>query len=241
MTRQIDRFKGDEIPLFTVHLCLDGPIRWKAIEKRPEVEGMPFVNFGYDNLDDLQSQYNDARLGIPPQRAGGATCTCTHVDPTQAPPGKHVTLLWQYSTWDIREEVPPYYVKKGEGGPKGWDVIKKEYGDYLVEEWIKFAPNLEKDILARYYHSPLDISRTEISMLKGSMMFGTLNDQMLIARPFRSNIPPFRTPLKGLYICNPVGPSIAGCSGAPGYGCANAIAEDLKLKKWWKPLVVGKK
>mgnify|MGYP000188545763 CR=1 FL=1 len=237
--RQIERFKGCEIGMFTLHLCLNEAPRWKAIDKKPELEGTVGVTFGFDTCDDIQDQYNDIRKGIPPRLVGGMTCTCTNADPSQAPPGKATTFLWNYACLNLHKGGP-YNLK--ESGAQNWDKIKDDYAQYCLSAWQKAAPNLTSDnVLAMLPYTPLDISRGNISMLQGSMMCGNLPDQMLNARPFRSDIPPYRTPVERLYIAGPLGPTIAGCSGASGYCVANVIADDLKLKKWWKPITLGKK
>jgi len=45
-----------------------------------------------------------------------------------------------------------------------------------------------------------------------------------------------RTPVQGLYFCDPFSGNGGGVNGAPGYIAANAIADDLALKRSWSPL-----
>ncbi len=227
---QLERFRPDFNSMFTVHFALHQPPNWKAIEKKPELEGTVAVAFGFNNTDDVQSQYNDIALGIAPKVVGGQTVTCTHVDSSQAPPGKHATFLWQYAPWNLRD-----------GGPQKWDEFKEEYADYCQEGWTKYAPNMKGDnVIARYVHSPLDITRGNITMIGGSMMGGFCPDQWGVNRPFHG-LPPFHTPLEKLYLCGLCAPNGGGCSAASGYSAANVIADELKLKKWWKPIVLGEK
>ncbi len=224
-----ERYRPDEIGMYTLHLALNEAPRWKAIDKKPELEGTVAVCFGFDNPYDIRDQYNDLRMGIPPRRVGGQTITASNVDPSQVPPGKSATLLWQYACYNLRD-----------GGPQKWDEIKDEYADYCLEAWRKAAPNLTpENIIARYIQTPLDTERGNISMIGGSMMGGYHPDQWGRNRPFHGEVEPFRTPIEGVYLCGCIAPNGGGCSGAAGYGAANVIAEDLKIKKWWKPLTLG--
>ncbi|MDY6861809.1 MAG: hypothetical protein SV062_02345 [Thermodesulfobacteriota bacterium] len=136
--------------------------------------------------------------------------------------------MWQYTTYNLKE------------GPEKWDEIKEELADRIEVIWKEYAPNMKADnILSRYVHTPLDISREMISMFKGSMVQGgMIPNQMGIFRPFKSAaIPPYRTPIKNLYMCGCCTHPTGGLIAAPGYNAANAISEDLKIKKWWKPFV----
>ncbi|MDY6861449.1 MAG: NAD(P)/FAD-dependent oxidoreductase [Thermodesulfobacteriota bacterium] len=223
LIRKAKNFMPPEGAILGVHLALNRPLYWKAQEINPDLGKCCGVGFGLENPDELQSQFNDIRMGTPPRKIGGTSLQPTVFDPSQAPPGKHTALMWQYCVYDI------------EGGAAKWDEIKEEYGDRCIEVWSKYVKNLDKDnILGRYIHSPLDTSRTLISTTRGSCTHGDLSpDQMGIFRPFPgcSN---YRTPIKNLYLCgastHPFGSVIAGC----GYNAANAIAEDLKIRKWWE-------
>jgi len=42
--------------------------------------------------------------------------------------------------------------------------------------------------------------------------------------------------VKGLYLCGSSSHVGGAVTGAPGYNCANAIVEDLKLKRSWAPV-----
>jgi phytoene dehydrogenase-like protein len=49
-------------------------------------------------------------------------------------------------------------------------------------------------------------------------------------------MPGSRTPVEGLYLCGSSSGNGGGINGAAGYIAANAIADDLKLKRSWKPV-----
>jgi phytoene dehydrogenase-like protein len=220
---QVRRWRASEMALFTVHLALREPPRWKAAASCPDLDRCLGVGVGYDSPTVFDSQFADIRQGIPPRHIAPFMCTPTLYDPSQAPPGKHTGLLWQFACYDLRD-----------GGSQGWDRIKEDYADRCLEVLRRFAPNMTADnILARHVVTPLDIERKDISMIKGDLGSGeTSQDQLGIFRPLHG-WGPYRTPIKGLYLCGPSTHPGGNVSGACGYNAVNAIAEDLGLDRWW--------
>jgi phytoene dehydrogenase-like protein len=47
-------------------------------------------------------------------------------------------------------------------------------------------------------------------------------------------MPGSRTPVEGLYLCGSSSGNGGGINGAAGYIAANAIVDDLRLKRTWK-------
>jgi phytoene dehydrogenase-like protein len=222
--RKVKNFRWDEIVLFTPHLALNEPPKWKGYEKNPDILKCPAVGFGIEDSYELQLQFNDIREGNLPRVIGGLSITPTISDPTQAPPGKHTAFLWQYTTYNLRDE-----------GAKRWDDIKEEFADKVIEVWREYAPNITKDnILGRYVDTPLEIERRTISMVHGSMMLGEMTpDQLNYFRPF-PGWSQYRMPVKNLYLCGGSTHPCGGITGACGYNAVNIIADDFGIKKWWK-------
>lgn len=226
--RKVKSFAPDDLALYTVHYALNEPPNWKVAETNPEIMNCFGVWFGVETPHELQMILNDMREGALPRVRGGLAAFVTTNDPTQAPPGKHTALMYQYTGYNLKD------------GPEKWDDVKEELGDKITEVWREYAPNMDGDnILARYVHSPLDTEREVISMWNASIIHGRMGpDQSGIFRPFASTtIPPYRTPIKKLYLCGSSTHPSGGISGAPGYNAANAITDDLKINKWWKPFI----
>jgi len=77
-------------------------------------------------------------------------------------------------------------------------------------------------------------------LFKGCWLMGDITqDQMGIFRPFHG-YSPYKTPVDNLYMCGACTHPSGAITGAPGYNCAGVIADDFKIKKWWKPISVGK-
>ena len=169
--RKVRRYKSDAIVLFTPHLALNEAPAYTAAESNPDVAEAFAVGWGVESTEDLESQFADARAGVVPSRPGGMSFSPTVLDPSQAPPGKHTAFVWQLTTYHLRET--------------GWDDAKAALGERLVEEWRAYAPNLTpENVLARYDYSPLDIERSNPSMVEGGAVHGDITpDQMGPFRP----------------------------------------------------------
>ncbi len=229
---QVRHWRSGEVALFTLHLALSEPIQYKAALKEPDINRTYTVGC-CESTEVLQRQFNAPRLGEIPRgdALGFLAVMPTVIDPTQAPEGRHTAFIWQYST-------NCDYVKEG---AEKWDEIKAEYEQECLEHWAKYTHNLKKPgvILKRHSDTPLDIVRRNPSMIGGDFSGGDMNqDQMGMFRPFHG-YPPYRTPIENLWLCGPSSHPAGGCCAGPGYNAANAIADTLKIKKWWPKCYFG--
>ncbi|MFN2544997.1 MAG: phytoene desaturase family protein [Actinomycetota bacterium] len=213
--RKVKRYKSDAIVLFTPHLALNEAPRY-AVENR-DVDECFAVGWGVESTEDLESQFEDARMRRFPSRPGGMSFSPSVLDPSQAPPGKHTAFVWQLTSYHLP-----------------WDEEKRAFGDRLMDEWRDYAPNLTPDnILSRFDYSPRDIERSNPSMVEGGAVHGDITpDQM---GPFRP-IPGFnyRMPIDGLYLCGGSTHPMGGIIGACGRNAATVLADDLGIERWWK-------
>jgi phytoene dehydrogenase-like protein len=220
-TRQVKNFRWNYFGLFTVNVALDEDVRYRA--DNTSVNEAFNVVLGRENFADIKREYRqmeDGELVSPPCYTA---LHPTRFDASQAPPGKHVATIWQYAAHDLRR-----------GGGERWDALKQDYADECVAQLARYAPNVTPDrVIGRYVMSPRDLWATNICMVKGDTMGGRLTqDQMGIFRPF-AGMAPYRTPIESLYLCGPSTHPRGGCHGANGYNCANAMADDLRIPKWW--------
>jgi phytoene dehydrogenase-like protein len=218
--RKVRRYRSDAIVLFTPHLALAEPPRYSAADHNPDVSSCFAVGWGVSSTEDLESQFADARAGRLPSRLGGMSFAPSVLDPSQAPPGKHTAFVWQLTAYELRE--------------MGWDHVKSSVGSRLLEVWRRYAPNMTEDnVLARFDYSPLDIERSNPSMVQGSAVHGDIApDQM---GPFRP-VPGFnyRMPVEGLYLCGGSTHPMGGIIGACGRNAATVLADDLGIERWWR-------
>jgi len=137
------------------------------------------------------------------------------VDPTLAPPGRHVaSLLCQHFAYDL---------------PKGlhWDEIKEPAADHVIDTVTRLAPNFKGAVLGRKVVSPLDLER-DFGLTGGDIFHGAMTpDQIWAARPVLGHAN-YRAPITGLYLCGAGAHPGGGVSGLPGHNAAREILRDFR-------------
>jgi len=220
----VKRWRYDRMSMFCVYLALGEPLRWHAAADDPEVERCFAVSI-CESLDVLDDNASDCRLGIPPRQPGLFTVHPSRFDPSLAPAGQDACFCEQIAPYELRD-----------GGSAAWDQIKEEYASVVLDRWRPYVRNgLDPDaIVGRYISSPIDIERVMPSMRHGDWNHGEMTqDQIGVFRPFHE-YPPHRTAFENLYLCGASTHPGGSIGGACGYNAANAIADDLKIDRWWK-------
>jgi phytoene dehydrogenase-like protein len=157
----------------------------------------------------LERAYDDAKYGEISQRPYMDIVIPSMLDPTMAPPGKHVMSIFvQYA---------PYHVNGG------WtDERREALGDAVLDTLAQYAPNLKRAILHRQVVTPADIERI-VGLTEGNIFQGELSlQQMFFLRPVPAWAK-YRTPLAGLYQCGAGTHPGGGVMGASGRNAARAI------------------
>jgi phytoene dehydrogenase-like protein len=154
------------------------------------------------SIDDMERAYDDAKYGHWSRKPYIDIVIPTLVDPSMAPPGKHVMSCFvQYA---------PYHLADGLGT---WDDNREAFGDAVVNRIAEFAPDLPSKILHRQVMTPLDIERTT-GLTEGNIFQGELSlEQLFFSRPV-PGWARFRTPVNDLWLC--------GSSTHPGGGIMGA-------------------
>jgi len=124
-------------------------------------------------------------------------------DDTRAPPGKHTA--WAYC-----------HVPLGSN---------EDTTDRIEGQVERFAPGFRDLILARHAMGPPDLERRNRNIVGGDINGGTMDLRQLFLRPVRKLVP-YRTPLKGLYICSSSTPPGGGVHGMCGYSAALVALKD---------------
>jgi phytoene dehydrogenase-like protein len=120
-------------------------------------------------------------------------------DPTRAPEGKHV--LWAYC-----------HV------PNGSTI---DVTDRIEAQIERFAPGFRDVVLAKKVTTPQDFEHSNANLVGGDIVGGAQTLWQTVFRPFpRAN--PYKTPVKGLYLCSASTPPGAGVHGMCGYHAARA-------------------
>ena len=209
--------------LFVLHLALSEPPQYRAAAQNPPVNRAFSQEMFGATMDDQVRAYQDIAMGKPPRKEMLQITLPTLFDPSQAPAGKHTTVVWQYAPYAVAPE-----------GPGGWKKVRDEYAAHLLDLWRSYAPNITRDkILGMTIQDPTDTERHNENMVNGVDVVGDMTpDQMGYFRPFAgwSN---YRSPVEGLYMCGGYCHPGGGVHAGAGHNAATVIVEDFKLKKWW--------
>jgi len=166
------------------------------------------------SVDYLNSSHRDFMFGLPPKQPSVVAMSFSSLDPTLAPPGKHVLFTWgQYH---------PYELSNGET----WDAIREREADKLYDLVCRYAPNMRGKMIARYIQTPLDLERT-LGLLRANVMHLEMSlDQMFMFRPL-PELSEYKVPgLPGLYLTGASTHPGGGVFAASGYNTARVILDE---------------
>lgn len=221
----IKMWQWEKWSLCVQHLAMAEPPRFTAAESHPDLDRAFIHVLGYESLADLKGHWDAMSAGALPARAGFNCCFPSVHDPYQAPPGRASGLISQMAPFELAD-----------GGSERW--LNYQYRAETAERQIavlqRYAPNITRDkVLWTYLTTPADIPNKFANMVHGSYKQGAYHPlQMGYLRP-NQDCSQYRTPVKNLYLGGasvaPGGMVLFG----PGYNCANAIAEDFGIQKWW--------
>jgi phytoene dehydrogenase-like protein len=152
----------------------------------------------------MEQAYDDAKYGHWSRRPYIDMIIPTLVDPSMAPPGKHVISCFvQYAPYTLAPEVG------------SWDDNREAFGDAVIDRIAEFAPNIRDVILHRNVQTPLDIERTT-GLSEGNIFQGELTlEQLFFNRP-TPGYARFRTPVRDLWLCGSATHPGGGIMGANG-------------------------
>jgi phytoene dehydrogenase-like protein len=223
LTDKVKAFRYDACNnvLFGGHLALKEPARYLAAKDNPDIDRCFNMNVGYETPADIIEHIDEVKANeLPKTPRLNAGCN-TLFDPTQAPPGYHTGVLWQFVPFNVDDKPGEY-----------WLDIQEEYLDRCLHEWAKYAPNMQGDnILGRYVHSPWHIDRMLINMRGGNFNVGsTMASQAGDDRPM-PELSGYDTPIDQLYLCGSCCKDQGGITGLTPWGALLRIAEDLDLKE----------
>lgn len=212
--------------LCDLHLALEEPPHFKAAESNPDVDKAFMYVLGYESSDELRHEWDLMDPGELPERAGYIASFPSVHDPYQAPPGRASGLLTQMAPFELKD-----------GGSEKWlrFRFREQIADYQLATLEKYAPNITKDkVLWWNITTPADIQNKFANMVRGSYKQGMYHPlQMGYLRPNQEcshNV----TPVKNLFVGG-AGVWPGGCViWGPGYVCANTVAEECGIEKWWK-------
>src|SRR6267142_2053248 len=167
------------------------------------------------DLDYIEPASDDAKYGRPSARPVLECTIPSVVDPTVAPPGRHLMSIFvQYAPYALRGTT--------------WDQIGEAFADRCFALLDEYAPNFSRSVLARQVLTPLDIERV-FGLTGGNIFQGAMTPgQLFSLRPLPGHAG-YQTPVAGLYLCGAAAHPGGGVMGSPGWNAAREI-----LRRRWR-------
>jgi phytoene dehydrogenase-like protein len=185
--------------IFKIDYALNAPIPWKSEGCRRAGT----VHLGGDFAETAAAE-RDVGSGKLPERPFVLVAQQSLFDQTRAPRGQHT--LWAYAHVPFDCNI---------------DISEK------IEAQIeRFAPGFRDCVLARHHKSAAELEQSNANLAGGDINGGAANLWQLLARPILSPTP-YRTPLRGVYLCSSSTPPGGGVHGMCGYHAARAALRDV--------------
>ncbi len=204
--RTIDKFKfrGSS---GKVNLSLDALPRFTGMKDQETLRGAVDICVSPDYLEQA---YDDAKYGGFSRRPAMEMVIPTTLDPTMAPPGKHMMSIFvQYVSYNMDQH-----------GDR--DQQREAFGNAVIDTVQEFAPNIRDIILHKQVLTPWDMEQ-QIGLTEGNIFHGELTlDQLFFHRP-AAGFADFRTPIRNYWICGSGAHPGGGIMAMPGRLAAKEI------------------
>ena len=185
---------------FKVDWALDGPIPWRA----DDCARAGTVHLG-GSFEEISASEWGAWSGRPAGKPFVLLAQTSLFDPSRVPAGKQAA--WAYC-----------HV------PNGSSENMTERIEAQVE---RFAPGFRERILGRHSMGPAELEAHNRNLVGGDLNGGVMDLGQLLLRPARKLVP-YRTPLRGIYLCSASTPPGGGVHGMCGYSAARVALRDLR-------------
>ncbi len=194
-----------------------------AVDRLPRFPGREGTDFLRGDIaiapsiDYLERAYDEAKYGRFSSRPYINVVIPSVMDPSVAPPGKHIISMFvQYAPYEL------------EGGAQAWPEEREAFGDAVVDTLAEYCPGLKESILYRQVLTPWDLEH-EFGLTEGNIFHGELGlDQLLFLRPV-PGWARYRTPIRNLWSCGSGTHPGGGIMGAPGQLAAGSLLASGEL------------
>ena len=159
--------------------------------------------------DYIEHAFDDAKYGRPSEQPVLECTIPSVVDPTVAPPGRHLMSIFvQYAPYELRDG--------------SWDDQRDAFADRCFDVLDGYAPNFKDAVLDRQVLTPLDLERV-FNLTGGNIFQGAMTPGQLFAFRPVPGYAHYRTPIRGLYLCGAAAHPGGGVMGTPGLNAAREI------------------
>lgn len=208
-----------ESPVTKINVAVKELPNFLADPNRQKGEVMPHhratIHLNCEHSDLIHDAYLDAQRGTFSKSPMIEMVIPSSLDPTLAPPGSHVCLLFtQYTPYDLREGQ--------------WDdATRNQYADTVFDIIESYAPGFKDSVVGRDILTPPDIEKI-FGLTGGNIFHGSMSlDQLYTSRPI-TKLSNYKCPIKGLYLCGSGAHPGGGVMGVPGRQAALVALKDLK-------------
>ena len=195
---QLNRYRYG-MGVFKIDWALAEPIPFKSVVARRALT----VHLG-GHFDEMAAAEADSWSGRHPEKPPMILVQPTLVDPGRAPGGQHIG--WAYC------HVPAGSVKDMTG--------------QMEMQVERFAPGFRERILARHTMNTRDMETHNANNISGDISGGANNLSQLFSRP-ALRFAPYRSSVKGIYLCSSSTPPGGGVHGMCGYHAAQRAIKDI--------------
>jgi phytoene dehydrogenase-like protein len=188
--------------IFKIDYALSEPIPWKA--KACRRAGT--IHLG-GAMDEIAAAERDVARGKIPERPFTLVAQQSLFDESRAPRGRHTLWAYCHAPFDCKIDM----------------------SDRIEFQIERFAPGFRDCILARHTMGAAELEKTNLNLAGGDINGGAANLRQLIARPIFSPTP-YRTSLRGVYLCSASTPPGGGVHGMCGYHAARLALREIFAK-----------
>jgi phytoene dehydrogenase-like protein len=182
---------------FKADYLLSGPVPWTNEDCRRAGT----VHLG-GRFEDIAAAERATASGTMAARPFTLVVQSSVADPSRAPSGQHV--LWAYC-----------HVPHGDG---------TDHSTELEGQLDRFAPGWRDLVVDRRVRTPLDMEAENPNDVGGDIAGGSLGGTQLLLRPW-APLHPYRTPVKGVWLCSASTPPGAGAHGMCGWHAAGDVLD----------------
>jgi phytoene dehydrogenase-like protein len=182
-----------------VDFILSGPVPWQA----PELADAGTVHVGGTRRDLAHSE-NEVNAGRHPERPYVLVAQPSRFDAGRAPEGHHT--VWTYC-----------HVPAGS---------TKDMTEAITAQLERYAPGFRDLIVQTNAVTAAGLAEYNRNYIGGDFSVGTMDLRGLVQRPVVSRAP-WRTPLRGVYLCSSSTPPGPGVTGMPGLHAATHALKDI--------------
>jgi phytoene dehydrogenase-like protein len=166
--------------------------------------------------DYIERAFDDAKYGRPSAEPVLECTIPSVVDPTVAPPGRHLMSMFvQYAPYDLRDG--------------SWDDEREAFADRCFDLLDDYAPNFKRSVIARQVLAPVDLERV-FNLTGGNIFQGAMTPGQLFAFRPVPGYARYQTPVRGLYLCGAAAHPGGGVMGTPGLNAAREILSRRRLR-----------